>query len=144
MHILCGLGDSDYDSWLPIAKQKNSLLPQPPPTTHPPKKKKKAGKPHSETPKLHTLCHGDPCPNRRQAQTPSQRVWLLLVSFGQLGDLGMGLANTNQAQLAKETWRFQLPSGQIWAGSLQRVNHRAARASFTNSQAACVCHPTYC
>lgn len=111
--------------------------------TNSPTPPKKGEKPHSKTPKLHTLCYSNPCPNRRQAQTPSRRVWLLLVNFRQLGDLEMGLANKIQAQLAKETWRFQLPLGQIWAGSLQRVNHRATRASFTNNQAAaCAIPPT--
>lgn len=50
----------------------------------------------------------------------------------------MGLANTIQAQLAKEAWRFQLPSGQMWEGPLQRVNLRATCTSSTNNQAACV------
>lgn len=109
-------------------------------TPTPPKKKNPRRKTPPQNPD--TLCFCNPCPNRTRAQPSSQHVWLLLLGFEQLGDLEMGLANTIQIQLAKEAWTFQLPSGQMWAEPLQRVNHRATCASSTNKLSVSP-HPTH-
>lgn len=128
IRIVYGWGDCDDGSWLQIAKSYSH--------THTPPKKNPRRKTPPQNPD--TLCFCNPCPNSTRAQPSSRHVWLLLLGFEQLGDLEMGLANTIQIQLAKEAWIFQLPSGQMWAEPLQRVNHRATCASSTNKQAVCV------